>query len=109
MTNDTNNTYCSSQWSVLVLYIFLYVFIRPRIYIAIWHFGCFFFFLQLPPVGRLHFDESDEDMDTDIADILTPSRTSDHRQLLSLMVDEDSGLGMDTEDMDYVKTYRCFF
>lgn len=67
------------------------------------------FFLQLPPVGRLHFDESDEDMDTDIADILTPSRTSDHRQLLSLMVDEDSGLGMDTEDMDYVKTYRCFF
>jgi hypothetical protein len=40
-------------------------------------------------------------METDIADVWTPTKSSDHSQ--PLMIDEDSGLGMDREDMDYVK------
>ncbi|XP_062618496.1 M-phase inducer phosphatase-like [Saccostrea cucullata] len=63
---------------------------------------------NLPPFGQLHFDDSDDEMDVDIADILTPSRAPGHKSLLSPMMDEDSGLGMDTDDSDQIELESSF-
>ena len=59
--------------------------------------------LQLPPFGQLCFDDSDEDMDVDICDVLTPSRSCGPKQPLSPMMDEDSGIGGDSDDSDQVR------
>lgn len=59
--------------------------------------------LQLPLFGQLCFDDSDEDMEVDIADVLTPSRLRGTKQPLTPLMDDDSGIGMDSDDSDNVR------
>lgn len=59
--------------------------------------------MQLLPFGQLCFDDSDDDMEVDIAEVLTPSRLLGTKQPLTPMMDDDSGIGMDSDDSDNVR------
>ncbi|XP_078331094.1 M-phase inducer phosphatase-like [Crassostrea virginica] len=64
--------------------------------------------INLPPFGQLCFDDSDEDMDVDICDVLTPSRSCGPKKPLSPMMDEDSGIGGDSDDSDQISLESSF-
>lgn len=63
---------------------------------------------NLPPFGQLCFDDSDEDMEVDIADVMTPSRLRGTKQPLTPLMDDDSGIGMDSDDSDNISLESSF-